>query len=119
MAGNCGQIPMFSLMPKASYDDGILDFEILDTTGGLIGWVNLAGDIVYQTVTKKPEQNPISMNSTIEQIQGVSAELELEKPALAEVDGDILGETKHIRISVEKRALTVRIPEAPSAARQD
>ncbi|WP_169080601.1 diacylglycerol/lipid kinase family protein [Bifidobacterium erythrocebi] len=116
MAGNCGEIPMFSLMPEASYDDGILDFEILDTTGGLIGWVNLAGDIVYQTVTKKPEQNPISMNSTVEQIQGISAELELEKPALAEVDGDILGESQHIRISVEKHALTVRVPETPSVS---
>ena len=29
MAGNCGQIPMFSLMPAASYDDGLLDFEII------------------------------------------------------------------------------------------
>ena len=119
MAGNCGEIPMFSLMPKASYDDGILDFEIIDTTGGLIGWANLFSDIAYQTVTKKPEQNPISMNSTVDQIQGVSAELELEKPALAEVDGDILGETKHIRISVEKRALTVRVPEATPDVHQD
>ena len=110
---------MFSLMPKASYDDGILDFEIIDTTGGLIGWANLFSDIAYQTVTKKPEQNPISMNSTVDQIQGISAELELEKPALAEVDGDILGETKHIRISVEKRALTVRVPEATPDVHQD
>ena len=42
MAGNCGQIPMFSLMPEASYDDGILDYEIIDTSGGLIGWANLS-----------------------------------------------------------------------------
>lgn len=40
MAGNCGQIPMFSLMPAASYDDGLLDFEIIDTTGGILGWAN-------------------------------------------------------------------------------
>ena len=43
-------------MPKASYDDGILDFEIIDTTGGLIGWANLFSDIAYQTVTKSPSR---------------------------------------------------------------
>ena len=69
MAGNCGQIPMFSLMPAASYDDGLLDFEIIDTTGGILGWANLFGDVVHQTIIGKPEQNPLSTNSTIEQVQ--------------------------------------------------
>ena len=78
MAGNCGQIPMFSLMPAASYDDGLLDFEIIDTTGGILGWANLFGDVVHQTIIGKPEQNPLSTNSTIEQVQGVSAEITLE-----------------------------------------
>lgn len=111
MAGNCGQIPGFSLMPEASYDDGLLDFELIDTTGGLIGWINLFGDVVHQTITGKAERRPLSVNSTIEQSQGVSAEIRLEKPALAEVDGDILRETQHIRFTVEKQALTVRVPE--------
>ena len=111
MAGNCGQIPVFSLMPLASWDDGILDFEVIDTSGGIIGWANLFGDVVHQTITGKAEQNPLSTNSTVDQIQGVSAELTLEKPALVQVDGDTLGETKHIRFDVEKRALCVRVPE--------
>ena len=112
MAGNCGQIPMFSLMPAASYDDGLLDFEIIDTTGGILGWANLFGDVVHQTIIGKPEQNPLSMNSTIEQVQGVSAEITLEKPAKAQVDGDMLPETRHIRFSVDHRALIVRVPDA-------
>ena len=112
MAGNCGQIPMFSLMPAASYDDGLLDFEIIDTTGGILGWANLFGDVVHQTIIGKPEQNPLSTNSTIEQVQGVSAEITLEKPAKAQVDGDMLPETKHIRFSVDHRALIVRVPDA-------
>ncbi|PST46993.1 diacylglycerol kinase [Bifidobacterium callitrichos] len=111
MAGNCGQIPVFSLMPNASYDDGLLDFEIIDTTGGILGWANLFGDVVHQTITGRAEQNPLSTNSTIDQIQGVSAELTLEKPALAQVDGDMLPETRHIRFDVERRALIVRVPE--------
>ena len=112
MAGNCGQIPMFSLMPAASYDDGLLDFEIIDTTDGILGWANLFGDVVHQTIIGKPEQNPLSTNSTIEQVQGVSAEITLEKPAKAQVDGDMLPETKHIRFSVDHRALIVRVPDA-------
>ena len=112
MAGNCGQIPMFSLMPAASYDDGLLDFEIIDTTGGILAWANLFGDVVHQTIIGKPEQNPLSTNSTIEQVQGVSAEITLEKPAKAQGDGDMLPETRHIRFSVDHRALIVRVPDA-------
>ncbi len=55
--------------------------------------------MVHQTIIGKPEQNPLSTNSTIEQVQGVSAEITLEKPAKAQVDGDMLPETKHIRFS--------------------
>ena len=116
MAGNCGQIPMFSLMPKASYDDGVLDFEIIDTSGGIIGWANLFGDVLHQTITGRAEQNPLSTNSTVDQIQGISAEITLEKPALAQVDGDMLGQTSHIRFSVEHRSLIVRVPEVAVAS---
>lgn len=111
MAGNCGEIPGFSLMPDASFDDGLLDFEIIDTSGGLIGWANLFGDVVHQTITGKAQQSPLSTNSTIEQMQGPQAELRLEKPSLAQVDGDVLGETRHIAISIEPRALCVRVPQ--------
>jgi len=112
MSGNCGEIPVFSLMPDASFNDGLLDFEVIDTNGGIIGWMNLFGDVVHQTIIGKPEQNPLSTNSTIEQVQGVSAEITLEKPAKAQVDGDMLPETKHIRFSVDHRALIVRVPDA-------
>ena len=40
-----------------------------------------------------------------EQVQGVSAEITLEKPAKAQVDGDMLPETRHIRFSVDHRAM--------------
>ncbi|KAB8288067.1 DeoR family transcriptional regulator [Bifidobacterium ramosum] len=111
MAGNCGEIPFFSLMPDASYDDGILDFEIIDTSGGVLGWANLFGDVVHQTITGKSGSSPLSVSSSIDNIQGVSAEIMLEKPALAQVDGDMLPETRHIRFDVERQALCVRVPE--------
>ncbi|WEV59472.1 diacylglycerol kinase family protein [Bifidobacterium sp. ESL0728] len=110
MAGNCGQIPVFSLMPDASFDDGLLDFEIIDTSGGILGWMNLFGDVMHQTITGKAQQSPLSTNSTMDQIQGVKAEIKLENPALAQVDGDMLGSTSHIRFSVEPKSLRVRVP---------
>ena len=90
------------------------DYEIIDTSGGLIGWANLFGDVLHQTITGKAQQSPLSTNSTVDQVQGVSAEITLERPVLAQVDGDMLPETKHIRFSVERQALCVRVPEAAS-----
>ncbi|KFI40491.1 diacylglycerol kinase catalytic domain protein [Bifidobacterium actinocoloniiforme DSM 22766] len=110
MAGNCGEIPGFSLMPDASFDDGILDFELIDTSGGLIGWANLFGDVMHQTITRKPNQSPLSTNSSIVQVQGSSASIRLKEPALAQVDGDILGQTQHIELTVDHQALCVRVP---------
>lgn len=112
MAGNCGQIPGFSLMPDAAFDDGILNFEIIDTTGGIIGWANLFGDVLTQTITHKSGQNPLSTNSSVDQIQGVRAEITLQEPALAQVDGDILGKTSRIEFTIEPKALWVRVPAA-------
>ncbi|MFT8356601.1 MAG: diacylglycerol kinase family protein [Bifidobacterium aquikefiri] len=113
MAGNCGQIPGLSLMPEASWNDGLLDFEIIDTSGGIIGWANLFGDVLHQTITHKAEQSPLSTNSKVEQLQGLSAEITLDKAAPVQVDGDVLGETSHIRFSVEQEALCVRVPDFP------
>lgn len=110
LAGNCGEIPMFSLMPDAKFSDGLLDFEVIDTTGGLIGWANLFGDVVHQTITGKAQQSPLSHNSTIDQLQGMSAEIELPKPVPAQVDGDLLPPTKHLKFTVEHQALLVRVP---------
>lgn len=116
MSGNCGQLPVFSLMPNATYDDGLLDFEVIDTNGGLLGWMNLAGDVMHQTITGKAQQSPLSRNSTIDQMQGVSAEVQLEKPALAQVDGDTLKPTSHIKFTIEPQSLCVRVPSSEELA---
>ncbi len=110
MAGNCGESPRFSLMPDATLHDRLLDFEVIDTNGGLLGWMNLFGDVVHQTITRKAQQSPLSVHSKIDQVQGLSAELRLQKAVPAQVDGDMLPPTKHIRFSVDHDALIVRAP---------
>ena len=110
LAGNCGQIPAFTLMPEADYADGMLDFETMNTTGGLIGWINLFADVVHQTITHRAQQSPLSTHSQVWQMQGSCAEIRLDRPALAQVDGDVLGETQHIAFTIDHRALNVRTP---------
>ena len=63
---------------KAHEGDPIAIQAVLDRYAGyiryfsILGWANLFGDVVHQTIIGKPEQNPLSTNSTIEQVQGVS-----------------------------------------------
>mgnify|MGYP000479538267 CR=1 FL=1 len=111
MAGNCGQIPVFSLMPNASYDDGILDFEIIDTSGGIFGWANLFGDVVHQTITGQAGSNPLSTNSTMDQIQGSERGDHAGEAGAGPGHGDMLGRTRHLRFTVDREALCVRVPE--------
>lgn len=110
MAGNCGNIPGFTLMPDALFDDGLLDIETIDTRSGLIGWASLLWDVVHKTVTRSSKQSPFATHATVRQYQGVSAEVILEKQVLAEVDGDILGKSDHFLFSIDRKALLVRAP---------
>ena len=88
------------------------DVTITSADGSTHTTHGLFGDVLHQTITGKAQQSPLSTNSTVDQIQGVSAEIKLEKPVLAQVDGDMLPETQHIRFSVERKSLCVRVPEA-------
>ncbi|MDR1669923.1 MAG: diacylglycerol kinase [Oscillospiraceae bacterium] len=122
LAGNCGEIPGLSLMPTAVYDDGLLDFAMLDTNGGIIGWADLFRNVVQQTITRKParqgnllsddtsSQTSVPVASQVEQLQGTKAVINLRRPTLAQVDGDVLGRTQHAEITVDQQALIVRVP---------
>jgi diacylglycerol kinase (ATP) len=110
LIGNCGQIPLVSLMPEADYSDGLLDFELIDTDGGIIGWANLANDVVHQTIRGRSGQRLLSIGSTLRSKQGTHAELRFHHPALAEVDGDMLTHTRHVVIDCCHQALIVRVP---------
>lgn len=110
LIGNCGTIPVVSLMLEDKYDDGILDFELIDTRHGLLGWMNLSNDVLYQTARQRSGHRPWSHGSTLAQVQGTSAVVDLKYRAPVEVDGDLLGRTRHVEISVDQKALTVRVP---------
>lgn len=116
MAGNCGNIPGFTLMPDAQFDDGILDIETIDTRSGILGWMSLLWDVIHKTVTRSSKQSPFATHATVRQYQGISAEVILNKPVLAEVDGDILSQSNHFLFTVDRKALLVRAPQLGSSA---
>ena len=114
LVGNCGKIPLIDLMPGASYTDGVLDFKLVDTRKGLLGWAELISGLFYQSRTKDTEGRvPLSDAFTMEEIRGVRADVSLREKAPVELDGDVVGRSARIAVEVEKQALILRVP-APS-----
>lgn len=111
LIGNCGKIPLFSLIPNADISDGFLDFELLDTNHGIVGWVYLAGDVVHQTIANKAQHGSFSsQEARIIHSQGTEATMELEQPIPVQADGDLLGSSSSIRVFVDPGALIIRAP---------
>lgn len=111
LVGNCGKIPLINLMPAASYTDGILDFKLVDTRKGLLGWAELISGLFYQSKAKDPNgQIPLSDAFTMKEVRGVRADLTLREKAPVELDGDAVGRSARIAVEVEKQALILRVP---------
>ncbi|MBQ1419431.1 MAG: diacylglycerol kinase [Aeriscardovia sp.] len=110
LVGNCGKIPLLNLMPGASYTDGILDFKLLDTQKGLLGWAELISGLFYESKSKEGE--PLLNDAfTMEEIRGVEARLRLREKAPIELDGDVVGKSSSILVEVERQSLILRVPE--------
>jgi diacylglycerol kinase family enzyme len=107
MVGNCGKIPGFQLIPEASYQDGLLDFVAIDTSVGVLGWSQIAFDVLLQNfgVTNKFSRKL----GRIDHINGKSCEVTLEKPQEVQVDGDIVATERQLKFTVDKHALEVRV----------
>ncbi|MBO6006560.1 MAG: diacylglycerol kinase, partial [Aeriscardovia sp.] len=110
LVGNCGKIPLLNLMPGASYTDGILDFKLLDTQKGLLGWAELISGLFYES--KSREGEPLLNDAfKMEEIRGVEARLRLREKAPIELDGDVVGKSSSILVEVERQSLILRVPE--------
>ncbi|MBQ1374457.1 MAG: diacylglycerol kinase, partial [Aeriscardovia sp.] len=110
LVGNCGKIPLLNLMPGASYTDGILDFKLLDTQKGLLGWAELISGLFYESKSKEGE--PLLNDAfTMEEIRGAEARLRLREKAPIELDGDVVGKSSSILVEVERQSLILRVPE--------
>lgn len=106
--GNCARLPAgFVLAPDARIDDGWLDIMIVDTKGGLLGWIDLIRRVSLQSIGVRKQVLPQVGSLTMRRMQCV--DVHLSAPELVEADGDALGYAIDVRASVQRGALLVHV----------
>ncbi len=100
MVGNCGKIMGgVEIFPDAKVDDGILDVVILAPAGKL-GWLPVLAGVFGRKNSK---------NTSVEYFTGKTAEISLDHEQEFQLDGDHLGKAKHLKVTVEHKALKIRM----------
>ncbi|BDZ60156.1 MULTISPECIES: diacylglycerol/lipid kinase family protein [Barrientosiimonas] len=100
LIGNCGRLTGgVRLMPRALPDDGLLDAVVL-SAGSLPQW----GRLVVQ-VLRGGEGG-----SQVRHRPGREFDVTAVAPRTVQVDGDLIGEGRAMRVTVEPRSLVLRVP---------
>ncbi|MBT2533612.1 NAD(+)/NADH kinase [Arthrobacter sp. ISL-48] len=100
MVGNCGQVQGgLEIFPDASVNDGLLDVVVLAPRGKL-GWFSVVAGVIGKGRGK---------DTSVEYFQGKSVEITLEHKEDYQLDGDHEGEGKHVLMTIEPEALTIRM----------
>lgn len=111
--GNCGMLQGgITLLPDADPGDGELDLLVLHADG-VSGWLdtmrNMMWDNGLKRLLKKTDDESRAESSDATTHRRVTElTIELDEPRVFEVDGDDLGETTRIEISVQPSAVRIR-----------
>jgi diacylglycerol kinase (ATP) len=101
MIGNCGKVQGgLEIFPEATMDDGLLDVAVLAPHHGKLGWLSVIAGIIG-----KGRNN----DTAVEYFQGRAVEVTLEHNDDYQLDGDHEGEGKHVVMTIEPAALTIRM----------
>lgn len=107
LACNCSSVMGgIEVATGAVLDDGVLDLVVLQTNI-VAGWVGVAIDVAAGN------RNGLA---SLKQWAGKEYTFRLEKPVLAELDGDPIGEATSGRFGVDPGSLIVRLPVPASAS---
>lgn len=107
VAGNAGVLPGgFTLLPDARLDDGLLDVGIL-AASDLLGWSRVA----HRVLTGSRHDDRYLRRHQARRVE-IIADAELPR----EVDGEVIAPGRSFTISLNKAALTVRVPSAVTRA---
>jgi diacylglycerol kinase (ATP) len=99
LVGNCGKLTGgINLMPDAEPDDGTLDVVVI-APRGLAAWVSVAARVLAKSGRS---------TQTLDRYRCREIEVHVDHDQMVELDGDIIGEARHIQIEVQPRALIVR-----------
>lgn len=106
MAGNCGRIPGFTLIPDAKFADGVLDIVAVDTSAGILGWGQIVFDVFLQNFG-------VTFNSKykfgrIEHIQAKRIKIKLSHPEEIDVDGDLIGKAQTVDFFLDQQSLFLK-----------
>lgn len=108
MFANCGRLPGgVTLLPDARLDDGWMDVATIDARGGLVGWASVAGTVLLQGIgvrRKAIEVDP----GTIDFRRCRHVKIQTRHPEAVQVDGDLVGISRHISARIEPSSLRVR-----------
>lgn len=97
MVGNCGKLMGdVQIFPEASFTDGILDLLVL-APRGRFGWLNVVVGVLGKS------------NKSVQNYTGKTAVIDLDSPQEFQLDGDHLGTVRHLKVSVDPRALTIKM----------
>ncbi|MET4592013.1 diacylglycerol kinase family protein [Arthrobacter sp. 754] len=100
MVGNCGKVQgNLEIFPDAKVDDGLLDVVVLAPKGKL-GWFSVIAGMIGKG--KGPD-------TSVEYFQGKSVEITLEHNDDYQLDGDHEGDGKHVVMTMDPEALTIRM----------
>ncbi len=104
---NCGLLPGgIDFVPGALIDDGVLDVVVISPRSAF-GWLAMAGKVVFQHKNHLPVINFYrSRNLTIRTVL----------PVETQIDGDPSGPATAVKVSVEPKAVLVRVaaPNGPA-----
>ena len=114
LIGNCGSLQGgMTLLPDADPSDGELDLLVL-SADSIPGWADTMRNLVWDNGLRRllspsssdEDQAKSSDSATHRRITELT--VELDEPRVFEVDGDALGETNRVEISVQPGAVQVR-----------
>lgn len=99
IVGNVGSLQgNVRLLPDAAPDDGVLDVAVL-AASGWTGWLRLAADVLLRRRT-----------SRVAQMTCHELTVQASRARPWEVDGEVAGTTRRLRITLQPGCLLVRVP---------
>jgi len=100
IVGNVGALQGgVALLPEARPDDGLLDLMVLTARGG-VGWLAVMVDVLLRR----------GQTRRIARVQFRQLRVDLDRPQLWELDGEVMGSAQALVIIVRPGALLVRVP---------
>lgn len=101
VVGNCGKLLAgLVLLPAARIDDGLLDVVSIGPRS-IPGWLAVTGRVL----TRRRHGHRI-----VQHWQGHTVILSVESTLQAQLDGDLVGEVRALRMRADRGALLVRVP---------